>query len=145
MLLGHRPDLTPTDQWQPIRRIGRPRIDAAGSELFNVRVTLAVTPSSDWRAAFSQFENGVERSTFMFENPCLVGNTLSLCGVREQDVEFWFKLIDTKIAGANVQYADWTPPTLAAVREREAAGAQRQRDAQDRADRIAKRWQAPDA
>jgi hypothetical protein len=145
MLVGHRPDLTPTEQWQPIRRIGRPRIDAAASEVFNVWVTLAVTPSSDWRAAFIQFEKGVERSTFMFENPSLVGNTLSLSGVREKDVEFWFRLIDTKIAGANVQYTDWTPPTLAAVRKREAAGAQRQRDAQDRADQIAKRWQAPDA
>jgi hypothetical protein len=145
MFLGQRPDLTPTDQWQPVRRIGRPRIDAAASDVFNVRVTLAVTPSADWREAFIQFENGVERSTFMFENPCLVGNTLSLCGVREKDVEFWFRLIDTKIAGANVQYTDWTPPTLAAAREREAAGAQRQHDAQDRADQIAKRWQAPDA
>ena len=61
MLLALRPDLTATDPWLPIRRIGRPRIDAAASELFNVRVTLAGTPSSDWREAFIQFENGVER------------------------------------------------------------------------------------
>jgi hypothetical protein len=147
MSLGQRPDLTltPTEQWQPIRRIGRPRIDAAAAETCNVRITLAVTPSSDWREAFFQYENGVERSTFMFENPCLVGNTLSLCGVREQDVEFWFRLVDTKIAGANVQYTDRTLPTLAAVQELEAAEAQRQRDAQDRVDQIAERWQAPDA
>src|SRR5450631_4232357 len=54
MFLGHRPDLAVTSPWQPIRRIGRPRIDAAASELFNVRVTLAATPSSDWREAFIQ-------------------------------------------------------------------------------------------
>jgi hypothetical protein len=144
MFLGHRPDLTATDPWQPIRRIGRPRIDAAVSELFNVRVTLAATPSSDWLEAFIQFENGVERSTFMSENPSLVGNALSLCGVREKDVELWFRLIDTKIAGANVQHTERTPLTPAAVREREAAGAQRQRDAQARADQISKRWEAPD-
>jgi hypothetical protein len=145
MFLGHRPDLTATDPWQPIRRIGRPRIDAVASDLFNVRVTLAATPSSDWREAFIQFENGVERSTFMFENPSLVGNSISLRGVREKDVEFWFSLIDTKIAGANVQYAERTPSTLAAVSKREAVGAQRQGAAQARADQIAKRWERPDA
>jgi hypothetical protein len=145
MLLALRPDLTATDQWQPIRRIGRPRIDAVGSELFNVRVTLAAKPSSDWREAFIQFEDGVERSTFMFMNPSLVGNALTVCGVREKDVELWFELIDTKIAGANVQYAQRTLPTLAAMREREAAGAQRRCDTQARADKIAKRWEAPDS
>jgi hypothetical protein len=145
MFLGHRPDLAVTDPWRPIRRIGRPRIDAAAPELFNVRVTLAATPSLDWREAFIQFENGVERSRFMSENPSLVGNALSLCGVREKDVEFWFRLIDTKIAGANVQYTERTPLSPAAVREREAAEAQRHRDAQARADQISKRWEAPDA
>lgn len=145
MLLGHRPDVTATDQWQPMRRIGIPRIDAAESELFNVGVTLAVTPPSDWREAFLQFENGVKRSTFMFENPSLVGNSLSLRGVREKDVESWFKLIDTKIAGANVQHTEQTLPTLAALRKREAAGAQLQRDAQTRANVIARRWEAPDS
>src|ERR1035437_3780488 len=121
MFLGHRPDLTATDPWQPIRRIGRPRIDAAVSELFNVRVTLAATPSSDWREAFIQFENGVERSTFMSENPSLVGSAVSLCGVGEKDVEFWFRLIDTRIAGGNVKHADRTGLTPPAVGERERA------------------------
>lgn len=145
MLLGHRQDHTATDQRQPIRRIGRPRIDAAAPELFNVRVTLAATPPSDWHEAFNQFENGVERSTVMFDNPSLVGNAISLRGVREKDVEFWFRLIDTKIAGANVQYTERTPSTPAAVGEREVAAAHRQCAAQVRADEIAKRWQAPDA
>ena len=145
MLLGHRQDHTVTDQRQPIRRIGRPRIDAAAPELFNVRGTLAATPPSDWHEAFIQFENGVERSTVMFENPSLVGNAISLRGVREKDVEFWFRLIDTKIAGANVQYTQRTPSTPAAVGEREVAAAHRQCAAQVRADKIAKRWQAPDA
>ena len=145
MLLGHQQDRTTTDQWQPIRRIGRPRIDAAASELFNVRVTLAATPPSDWQEAFIQFENGVERSTVMFENPSLVGNAISLRGVREKDVEFWFDLIDTKIAGANVQYTVRTPSTPAAIGERETAAALRQVAAQVRADEIARRWEAPDA
>ena len=145
MLLKDRPDLTATGQWHPIRRIGVPRIDAAASELFNVGVTLEVTPPLDWREAFLQFENGVERSTVMFQNPSLVGNALSLRGVREKDVEIWFKLIDTKIAGANVQHTQQTPSSLAAVREREAAGAKHQREAQTRADQIARRWEAPDA
>lgn len=145
MLLGHRQDCTTTEQWQPIRRIGRPRIDAAAPELFNMRVTLGATPPSDWHEAFIDFENGVERSTVMFENPSLVGNAISLRGVREKDVEFWFKLIDTKIAGANLQYTEHTPSTPAAVGEREVAAAHRQGAAQVRADKIAKRWQAPDA
>jgi hypothetical protein len=145
MLLGHRQDRTATDQWQPMRRIGRPRIDAAASELFNVRVTLAATPPSDWHEAFIQFEYGVERSTVMFENPSLVDNAISLRGVREKDVEFWFNLIDTKIAGANVQYTERTPSTPAAVGEREAAAAHRRDAAQVRADEIARRWEAPDA
>lgn len=145
MLLGHRQDRTATDQWQPIRRIGRPRIDAAASELFNVRVTLAAMPPSDWNAAFIHYENGVERSSVMFENPSLVGNEISLCGVREKDVEFWFRMIDAKIAGANDQYTERTPSTPTALGEREAAAAQRLGAAQVRADEIAKRWEAPDA
>jgi hypothetical protein len=145
MMLGNRQDRTTTDQWQPIRRVGRPRIDAAASELFNVQVTLAATPPSDWHDAFIRFENGVERSTVMFENPSLIGNAISLRGVREKDVEFWFRLIDTKIAGANVKYTERTPSTHAAVGEREVAAAHLQDDAQVRADEIAKRWEAPDA
>jgi hypothetical protein len=145
MLLGHRQDRTTTDHWQPIRRIGRPRIDARASELFNIRVTLAATPPSDWHEAFIQFENGVARSAVMFENPSLVGNAISLRGVREKDVDFWFDLIDTKIAGANVQYTERTPSTPAAVGEREVAEAHRQGAAQVRADEIARRWEAPDA
>jgi hypothetical protein len=144
MLLEHQPDLTVTDSSQPIRRIGIPRIDAVSSDLFNVRVTLAATPSTEWREAFVQFEDGVVRSNLMVENPSLVGNAISLCGVRETDVEFWFKLIDTKIAGVNIQESDRTPATLTAVREREAAGARSQQEAQARADRIARRWEAPD-
>ena len=142
---GTRSDLTATAPWHPIRRIGIPRIDAAAWELFDVWVTLEVTPPLDWREAFLKFEKGVERSTFMFQNPSLVGNALSVRGVPEKDVEVWLKLIDTKIAGANVQHTEQTPPTLAAMREREAAGAQRQHDAQTRADQIARRWEAPDA
>jgi hypothetical protein len=145
MLLGHRQDHTAIDQWQPIRRIGWPRIDAAAPKLFNVRVTLATTPPSDWHEAFVQFENGVERSTVMFENPSLVGNALSLRGVREKDVEFWLRLIDTKIAGANVQHTERTPSTPTAVGEREVAAVHGLVAAQVRADKIAKRWQAPDA
>ena len=145
MLLGHRQDRTVTDQWQPIRRIGRPRIDAAPSELFNVHVTLAATPPSDWHEAFIHFENGVERSTVMFENPSLVGNSISLRGIREKDVELWFRLIDNKIAGANVQYKKGTPSAPEATREREATAAKRQSAAQVRADKIAKRWDAPEA
>jgi len=145
MFLGNRSDLTATEQWHPIRRIGIPRIDAAASELFNVGVTLEVTPPLDWREAFLQFENGVERSTVMFQNPSLVGNAISLRSVLEKDVEAWFKLIDTKIAGANVQHTEQTPSTRAALREGEAAGAQRQHDAQTRADQISRRWEAPDA
>jgi len=146
MLLAQLPDLAATDQLRPIRRIGIPRIDAVASELFNVRVTLAFAPSWDWREAFMDFENGVERSSSMVESPCLIGNALSVCGVREADVEFWFKLIDTKIAGANVQHAQRSTPTLAAdVQKREAAGAERQRVAQIRADEIARHWEAPDA
>jgi hypothetical protein len=145
MLLAQRTDLTATDRWRPIRRIGTPRIDAAASEMFNLRITLATTPSSDWREAFFEYENGVERSTFMIMNPCLVGNAITVCGVRETDVEFWFRLIDTKIAGANVRYAERTLLTVAARREHEAAGVLRQRDAQARADKIAKRWEASDS
>lgn len=145
MLLMYRQDLTAIDQWQPIRRIGIPRIDAAASGLFNVRVTLSATPPSDWNEAFIQYENGVERSTVMFENPSLVGNAISLCGVREKDVEFWLRLIDTKIAGANDQYTERTPSTPTAVGEREVAAAHRLDAAQVRADVIAKRWEAPDA
>lgn len=145
MLLMYRQDLTAIDQWQPIRRIGIPRIDAAASGLFNVRVTLAATPPSEWNEAFIQYENGVERSTVMFENPSLVGNAISLCGVREKDVEFWLRLIDTKIAGANDQYTERTPSTPTAVGEREVAAAHRLGAAQVRADVIAKRWEAPDA
>jgi len=141
----YRQDLTAIDQWQPIRRIGIPRIDAAASGLFNVRVTLAATPPSEWNEAFIQYENGVERSTVMFENPSLVGNAISLCGVREKDVEFWLRLIDTKIAGANDQYTERTPSTPTAVGEREVAAAHRLGAAQVRADVIAKRWEAPDA
>jgi hypothetical protein len=145
MLLAQRTDLTATDRWRPIRRIGRPRIDAAASEMFNLRVTLEATPSSEWREAFIEFENGVERSTFMIMNPCLVGNAVTVCGVRETDVESWFRLIDTKIAGANFQHTEGTLLTVAARREREAAGVLRQRDAQARADKIAKRWEASDS
>jgi hypothetical protein len=144
MLQSDLQDRHATDQWEPIRRIGRPRIDAAASELFNVRVTLAATPPSDWHEAFMQFENGVERSTVMFENPSLVDNAISLRGVREKDVEFWFKLIDTKIAGANVQYTEQSPSSPAAVGEREATANQRKHAAQVRADKIAQRWEAPD-
>jgi len=145
MLLEHRQDRTGTDQWQPMRRIGIPRIDAAASELFNMRVTLASTPSPDWREMFIRFESGVERSTSLIGNPCLVGDAISLCGVQERDLDSWFRLIDTKIAGANFQYTERTPFTLASVQEREAAGAQHQREAQVRADRIAQLWKAPDA
>jgi len=145
MFLGNRSNLTSTEEFHPIRRIGIPRIDAAASELFNVWVTLKVTPPLDWREAFLQFEKGVERSTYMFQNPSLVGKALSVRGVPEKDVEVWLKLIDTKIAGANVQHTEQTPATRAALREREAAGAQRQHDAQTRADQIARRWEAPDA
>jgi len=145
MFLAQQTDLRATDRWQPIRRIGRPRIDAAASEMFNLRVTLAATPSSDWREAFFEFENGVERSTFMIMNPCLVGNALTVCGVRESDVEFWLRLIDTKIAGANVQFAERTLLTVASRREHEAAGVLRQHDAQARADQIAKCWEAPES
>ena len=137
-------DRTVTEQWHPVRRIGIPRIDAVSADLFNVRVTLATAPSSQWCEAFSRFENGVERSNLMLGNPSVVGDAISLCGVRESDVESWFELIDTKIAGVNVQDAGRTPATLTAIRQREAAGAQRRHDAQARADRIARRWEAPD-
>ena len=145
MLLGHRQDRTVTEQWRPIRRIGRPRIDASPSELFDMRVTLAATPPPDWHEAFIDFEKGVERSTVMFGNPSLTGNSISLRGVREKDVELWFGLIDKKIAGANVQYKERTPSAPGAAGEREVAAAQRRSAAQVRADTIAKRWDAPDA
>jgi hypothetical protein len=141
----HQPDRAVTGRSHPVRRIGIPRIDAISADLFNVRVTLATAPSSEWCEAFFRFENGVERSNLMLENPSVVGNAISLCGVRETDVESWFELIDTKIAGVNVQDARRTPITLTVIRQREAAGAQRRHEAQARADRIARRWEAPDA
>jgi hypothetical protein len=136
---------TVKDRWWPIRRIGRPRIDAVASETFNLRVTLATKPSPDWREAFMEFENGVERSTFMITNPCLVGKAVTVSGVREKDVEPWFGLIDAKIDGANVQYAERTSLTVAARLTQQAAGLMRQRDAQGRADQIATRWEGPDS
>lgn len=144
MFLAPRPNLPTAGRSQPVHRIGIPRIDAAASELFNVRVTLAPSPSSDWEEAFIQFENGVERSTLMVENPTMWGNALLLCGVREMDVEPWLKLIDTKIAGANVQYAAGTMPPHVTVQEPAAVGATRQ-GAQARAEEIARQWEAPDA
>lgn len=133
-----------TEQWEPIRRIGTPKIDAAAPGLCNVRVTLAITPPSDWRQAFLQFENGIERTTFMFDqNPTVVGDVVSLPGARESDVEFWMRLIDAKIAGANVHYTEQTLPALAAAREREAAENKRHAEAQVRADEIAQRFAKP--
>ena len=133
-----------TDQWEPIRRIGTPTIEAAEPGLCNVRVTLAITPPSAWRQAFLEFENAIERTTFMFDqNPTLVGDVVSLPGARESDVEFWMRLIDAKIAGANVHYTEQTLPALAGAREREAAEGKRHAEAQVRADEIAKRFAKP--
>jgi len=143
-MFEHQPNLTVTDRSHPVRRIGIPRIDAVSADLFNVRVTLATAPSLEWCEAFFRFEHGVERSNLMLENPTVVGNAISLRGVRETDVESWFELIDTKIAGVNVQDAGWTPATLTAIRQRDEAVAERRHEAQVRADRIARRWEAPD-
>lgn len=133
-----------TDEWEPIRRIGTPKITDAGPGLLSLEITLSETPPSEWREPFSQFENGIERTTFMFgHNPSLVSDTISVSRVREQDVALWFQLIDAKIAGANSHYADQTLPALAAAEERQVAEDRRHSEAQARANDIAERYTKP--
>ena len=133
-----------TDEWEPVRRIGTPKIEDAGPGLFNIRVTLSDTPPPEWRGAFIQSETGFERTMSMFgKNPSCLGDAVEMSGAREQDIEFWFNMIDAKIAGANFNYTDQTLPALAAARERQAAEDQRRTEAQARADEIAQRFTKP--